>query len=52
MCDTIVRGHLPKRFGGLESPGVCVVVADSNIDFNNLVEIEKVRYQMILDNIK
>ena len=39
VCDTIVRGHLPKKFGGLESPTtVYVLVADNKLDFYKIVE--------------
>lgn len=33
ICDTIVRGLLPKKFGGLESANVYVLVADNKLDF-------------------
>ena len=39
VCDTIVRGLLPKKFGGLESASVYVLVADNKLDFYNIVEI-------------
>ncbi|HSF49893.1 MAG TPA: hypothetical protein VLA74_03955 [Nitrososphaeraceae archaeon] len=39
VCDTIVRGHLSKKYGGLESPTtVYVLVADNKLDFYKIVE--------------
>jgi hypothetical protein len=49
VCDTIVRGILPKRHLRLESPTVYVLVADNKFDFYNIVEIAK-KYQ-ILDRV-
>ena len=39
ICDTIVRGILPKRHNGLESPTVYVLVTDNKFDFYNITEI-------------
>ena len=39
VCDTIVRGILPKRHNGLESPIVYVLVTDNKFDFYNITEI-------------
>ena len=39
VCDTIVRGILPKRHNGLESPTVYVLVIDNKFDFYNITEI-------------
>ena len=50
-CDTIVKGHLPKRHGGVESPTVYVLVTDNKFDFYNIVEIADKKYKMNLDNI-
>ncbi|MDW3605329.1 MAG: hypothetical protein QOK67_09835 [Nitrososphaeraceae archaeon] len=36
VCDTIVRGILPKRHNGLESPTVFVLVTDNKFDFYNI----------------
>ena len=33
VCDTIVRGILPKRHNGLESPTVFVLFNDNKFDF-------------------
>ena len=33
VCDTIVRGILPKRHNGLESPTVYVLVTTTNLTF-------------------
>lgn len=49
VCDVIVRGHLSKRYGGLESPTVYVIVANNKFDFYNIVEIAHTKYQMNLD---
>ncbi len=51
VCDTIVRGHLSKRFGGLESPSVYVLVADNKLDFYKIVEIAHKKYKMNLDTV-
>ncbi len=51
ICDTIVRGLLSKRFGGLESPSVCVLVADNKLDFYKIVEIAHKKYKMDLDTV-
>ena len=39
ICDTIVRGIVPKRHNGLESPTVYVLVTDNKFDFYNITEI-------------
>ena len=39
VCDTIVRGILPKRHNGLESSTVYVLVTDNKFDFYNITEI-------------
>ena len=39
VCDTIVRGIVPKRHNGLESPTVFVLVTDNKFDFYNITEI-------------
>ena len=39
VSDTIVRGILPKRHNGLESPTVFVLVTDNKFDFYNITEI-------------
>jgi hypothetical protein len=39
VCDTIVRGILPKRHSGLESPTVYVLVTDNKFDFYDITEI-------------
>ena len=51
ICDTIVRGLLPKRHGGLESSTVYILVTDNKFDFYNIVEIANKKYQMNLDII-
>ena len=49
VCDTIVRGHLSKKFGSLESPTVYVLVTDNKLDFYKIVEIAHKKYKMNLD---
>jgi len=39
VCDTIVRGILPKRHNGLESSTVYVLVTGNKFDFYNITEI-------------
>jgi len=39
VCDTIVRGILPKRHNGLEPSTVYVWVIDNKFDFYNVTEI-------------
>ena len=48
VCDTIVRGILPKRHNGLESPTVFVLVTDNKFDFYNITNIADKKY-IILD---
>ena len=50
VCDTIVRGILPKRHNGLESPIVYVLVTDNKFDFYNITEIADKKYK-ILDRV-
>jgi uncharacterized linocin/CFP29 family protein len=38
VCDTIVRGIVPKRHNGLESPTVFVLITDNKFDFYNITE--------------
>ena len=33
VCDTIVRGIVPKRHNGLESPTVFVLITDNKLTF-------------------
>jgi hypothetical protein len=50
VCETIVRGILPKRHNdGLESSSVYVLVTDNKFDFYNITEIAN-RWQ-ILDRV-
>ena len=54
VCDTIVRGILPKRHLGLESPTVYVLVTDNKFDFYNITEIADKKYQIlkrVLENV-
>ena len=47
VCDTIVRGLLPKRHNGLESPTVYVLVTDNKFDFYNITEIADKKYRIL-----
>ena len=47
VCDTIVRGILPKRHSGLESPTVYVLVTDNKFDFYNITEIADKKYHIL-----
>jgi hypothetical protein len=38
VCDTIVRGIVPKLHNGLESPTVFVLITDNKFDFYNITE--------------
>ena len=54
VFDTIVRGILPKRHNGLESPTVYVVVTDNKFDFYNMTDIADKKYKildMVLKNV-
>jgi len=51
VCDTIVRGILPKRHNGLESPTVYVLVTDNKFDFYNITEIAD-KYQILDRTLK
>ena len=47
VCDTIVKGILPKRHNGLESPTVFVLVTDNKFDFYNITEIADKKYKIL-----
>ena len=47
VCDTIVRGILPKRHNGLESPTVYVLVTDNKFDFYNITEVADKKYKIL-----
>ena len=47
VCDTIVRGILPKRHNGIESPTVYVLVTDNKFDFYNITEIADKKYKIL-----
>ena len=47
VCDTIVRGILPKRHNGLEPPTVYVLVTDNKFDFYNITEIADKKYRIL-----
>ena len=46
VCNTIVRGILPKRHNGLDSPTVYVLVTDNKFDFYNITEIADKKYKI------
>ncbi len=47
VCDTIVRGILPKRHGELDSLTVYVLVTDNKFDFYNITEIADKKYRIL-----
>ena len=47
VCDTIVRGILPKRHNGIESPTVFVLITDNKFDFYNITEIADKKYKIL-----
>jgi hypothetical protein len=47
VCDTIVRGLLPKRHNGLESPTVFVLVTDNKFDIYTITEIADKKYKVL-----
>ncbi len=47
VCDSIVRGILPKRHNGLESPTVYVLVTDNKFDFYNITDIADKKYKIL-----
>ena len=47
VCDTIVRGIVPKRHNGLESSTVFVLVTDNKFDFYNITEIADKKYRIL-----
>ena len=52
VCETIVRGILPKRHNGLESPTVFVLVTDNKFDFYNITEIADKKYKILDRTLK
>ena len=52
VCDTIVRGLLPKRHNGLESPTVYVLVTDNKFDFYKITEIADKKYRILDKTLK
>ena len=47
VCDTIVRGIVPKLHNGLESPTVFVLITDNKFDFYNITEIAEKKYRIL-----
>ena len=52
VCDTIIRGILPKRHNGLESPTVYVLITDNKFDFYNITEIADKKYRILDKTLK
>ena len=52
VCDTIVRGIVPKRHNGLDSPTVFVLITDNKFDFYNIREIADKKIQDIRQDIR
>jgi translation initiation factor 2 beta subunit (eIF-2beta)/eIF-5 len=52
VCDSIVRGILPKRHNGLESPTVYVLVTDNKFNFYNITEIADRKYRILDRTLK
>jgi hypothetical protein len=52
VCDTIVRGILPKRHNGLDSPTVYVLVTDNKFDFYNITELADKKYRILDKGLK
>ena len=52
VCDTIVRGILPKRHNGLESLTVYVLVTDNKFDFYNITDIADKKYKILDRTLK
>jgi hypothetical protein len=52
VCDTIVRGILPKRHNGPESSTVYVLVTDNKFDFYNITEIADKKYKILDRTLK
>jgi len=47
VCDTIIRGIVPKRHNGLESPTVFVLITDNKFDFYNITETADKKYRIL-----
>ena len=52
VCDTIVRGIVPKRHNGLDSSTVYVLVTDNKFDFYNITEIADKKYKILDRTLK
>src|SRR5262245_61041473 len=54
ISETIVRGILPKRHNGLESPSVYVLVTDNKFGFYKITDIAYNQYHIlnkVLENV-
>jgi hypothetical protein len=47
FVDTIVRGILPKRHNGLDSPTIFVLITDNKFDFYKIREIADKKYRIL-----
>jgi hypothetical protein len=47
IYDTIVRGIVPKRHNGLESPTVFVLITDNKFDFYNITETADKKFRIL-----
>jgi hypothetical protein len=52
VCDTIVRGILPKLHNGLKSPTVYELVTDNKFNFYNITEIADKKYKILDRTLK
>lgn len=51
VSDIIVKGLLPKRYGGLESSNVLVITSNNRFDFYQCVNLAKKKYGMDVNEI-
>jgi len=51
VSDIIVKGLLPKRYGGLESSNVLVITSNNRFDFYQCVNLAKKKYGMDVNKV-
>ena len=51
VSDIIVKGLLPKRYGGLESSNVLVITSNNGFDFYQCVNLAKKKYGMDVNKV-
>lgn len=51
VSDIIVKGLLPKRYGGLESSNVLVITSNNKFDFYQCVNLAKKKYGMDVNKV-